>query len=69
MPKASAPYLRVAAFYLIARFPMAPSPKQKEAWARDKTTFANGANLLLTPYYEVQVPYVHSIAGEGSTIP
>ena len=69
MPKASALYLGAAALYRIARFLMPRSSKQKEAWIRKKTTFLNRASLLRASYYEVPVPYVHSIAGEGSTTP
>ena len=47
---------------------MPRSPKQKEAWARNKIAFMNGASLLPVPYHEVQIPHKYGIASEGRTI-
>lgn len=67
-PQASALRLQAAAPYRIARISMPRSPQQKEAWTRNRIAFMSGASLLPTPYYKVQVPHMHSVTGEGSSI-
>lgn len=47
---------------------MPRSQKQQEAWKRNKAAFKNDARVLSVPNYEVHVPHVHRIVGEGSTI-
>lgn len=68
-PLASSLYLRAAAVYRIARFPIPRSPKQKEAWILNKAAYVKGAELLPGKFEEAQIPHTHRIEGEGDTIP
>lgn len=69
LPQASELYLRAAALYRISRFPLPRSPKQKEAWTRNKAAYVKGAELLEGSFSEVHIPHSHAIEGEGSSIP
>ena len=69
LSEASTLYLRAAALYRIARFPIPRSPKQKEAWKLNKETYEAGARLLPGKFSAVQVPHTHAIEGEGAHIP
>ncbi|MCJ1394611.1 hypothetical protein MMC18_007491 [Xylographa bjoerkii] len=61
--KASELYLRAAALYRIARFPVPRSPKQKEAWERNKEAYAKGGRYLKPPMIEYKVPHTHALPG------
>ncbi|MCJ1436593.1 hypothetical protein MMC27_005973 [Xylographa pallens] len=61
--KASELYLRAAALYRIARFPVPRSPKQKEAWKRNKDAYTTGAGYLNPPMIEYKVPHTHALPG------
>ena len=67
--QASALYLRAAALYRIARFPIPRSLKQREAWKLNKETYEAGAKLLPGRFSAVQVPHMYAIEGEGTRIP
>ncbi|KAE8153578.1 alpha/beta-hydrolase [Aspergillus avenaceus] len=67
--KAAELYLRAAALYRIARFPIVQTPKQREAWERNKEAFFKGAGLLEPPITDVHIPHTHGIEGEGPHIP
>ena len=69
LSQASALYLRAAALYRIARFPIPRSPKQKEAWQLNKEAYVAGAKLLPGKFSDVEVPHTHAVEGEGATIP
>ena len=69
LSEASALYLRAAALYRIARFPIPRTSKQKEAWKLNKETYVAGAKLLPGQFKDVQVPHTHAIDGEGKSIP
>ncbi|QKX55447.1 uncharacterized protein TRUGW13939_02540 [Talaromyces rugulosus] len=67
---ASQLYLRVAALYRIARFPIARSSKTSEAWTLGKAAYMK-ASLYLDPINtELTIPHNHSdaSAGDGNII-
>ena len=53
-------YLRAAAVYRIARFPIVRSPLGEEAWARGKAAYEKGGALLDPPSVPVAVPFTHA---------
>jgi len=69
LSQASALYLRAAALYRIARFPIPRSPKQKEAWKLNKETYVSGAKLLPGKFSDVHIPHTYAVEGEGANIP
>ena len=50
-------FLRAAAVYRIARFPINRSPLGNEAWERGKTAYEKGGVLLDPPSVPVAVPF------------
>ena len=64
-------YLRAAAVYRIARFPVPRSQKQKAAWELNKDAYLRGAAYLNPPVTLVKIPHTHALLGsaeEGSEI-
>lgn len=64
VPAARDLYLRAAAVYRIARFPTPQSPKQLQAFARQKDVFFRGAALLSPPIHEAHIPFAHGSDAE-----
>ncbi|KAL7940440.1 alpha/beta-hydrolase [Trichoderma barbatum] len=67
--KACELYLRAAAVYRIARFPINRSPLGNKAWELGKEAFLRASPYLSPPNREVQIPfkYASSAAGESRT--
>jgi hypothetical protein len=61
--KASSLFLRAAAVYRIARFPVPRGKKQKEAWELNKAVYLRGAQYLNPPVESVKIPHTHGLAG------
>lgn len=61
-------YLRAAAVYRIARFPINRSPISQEAWERGKAAYARGGRYLNPPSVAVNVPFSHAdeFAGDSN---
>lgn len=53
-------YLRAAAVYRIARFPINRSPLSQEAWKRGKAAYAKGGQYLSPPSVAVDIPFRHA---------
>ncbi|WP_410573597.1 alpha/beta hydrolase family protein [Amycolatopsis sp. cmx-4-61] len=65
-------YLRAAAVYRIARFPVNRSPLSQEAWEKGKAAYEQGGRLLDPPSNPVEIPFTHAdpAAGDhGTAIP
>ena len=62
-------FLRAAAIYRIARFPINRSPLTEEAWEKGKAAYERGGELLDPPSVTVDVPFVHAdvLAGDRDT--
>lgn len=58
-------FLRAAAVYRIARFPIIRSPFGAEAWVRGKEAFGKGAALLDPPIVPLQVPFTAADPAAG----
>ena len=58
-------YLRAAAVYRIARFPIVRSPLGEEAWARGKAAYEKAGALLNPPSVPVAVPFTHADRSAG----
>jgi len=61
-------YLRAAAVYRIARFPINRSPLSQKAWVDGAAAYVAAGEYLSPPNLEVEIPHKHAIAGEGDTI-
>ena len=66
IPEAKDLFLRAAAVYRIARFPIARSPLGQEAWEQGKSAYEQGGQLLDPPSVSVDIPfaYVDPAAGD-----
>ena len=53
-------FLRAAAVYRIARFPINRSPMTEEAWKLGKAAYAKGGALLDPPCVNVEIPFKHA---------
>lgn len=60
-------YLRAAAVYRIARFPINRSPLAQQAWERGKRAYEKAGPLLDPPSVAVAVPFTHVDTGAGDT--
>ena len=60
-------YLRAAAVYRIARFPINRSPLSHEAWERGKAAYAKGGQYLTPPSVPVELPFVHADQSAGDS--
>ena len=58
-------YLRAAAVYRIARFPVNRSPLGEEAWERGKAAYEQGGRLLDPPSVPVDIPFTHADTTAG----
>ena len=66
--KACELFLRAAAVYRIARFPINRSPQSELAWQRGKAAYEKGGKHLKPPSVAVEVPFIHGdpAAGDAS---
>ena len=58
-------FLRAAALYRIARFPINRSPLSTQAWEDGKSAYERGALLLDPPSVTVSIPFVHADPSAG----
>ena len=58
-------FLRAAAVYRIARFPINRSPLSQEAWEKGKAAYERGGELLDPPSVPVAVPFTHVDTAAG----
>ena len=58
-------FLRAAAVYRIARFPINRSPLGQDAWERGKAAYERGGQLLDPPSVAVDVPFTHASTSAG----
>ena len=58
-------YLRAAAVYRIARFPIARSPLGAQAWELGKTAYEQAGLLLDPPSVAVEIPFAHADTSAG----
>ena len=60
-------YLRAAAVYRIARFPINRSPLSQEAWERGKAAYVKAGQYLSPPSVPVEIPFQHAKASAGDS--
>ena len=60
-------YLRAAAVYRIARFPINRSKVGQEAWERGKVAYSKGGRLLSPPNIAIDIPFTRADEGSGDT--
>jgi hypothetical protein len=58
-------FLRAAAVYRIARFPINRSALSQDAWARGKAAYEQGGRLLDPPSITVEIPFTHADTSAG----
>jgi pimeloyl-ACP methyl ester carboxylesterase len=58
-------FLRAAAVYRIARFPINRSPLSQQAWKQGKAAYEQGARLLDPPSVPVDIPFTHADPSAG----
>jgi FrsA-like alpha/beta hydrolase family protein len=58
-------FLRAAAVYRIARFPINRSALGQEAWEKGKAAYEQGGRLLDPPSVPVDIPFAHSDTSAG----
>ena len=58
-------FLRAAAVFRIARFPIIRSPLGDEAWAKGKAAYERGGTLLAPASIPVAIPFAHADAAAG----
>ena len=58
-------YLRAAAVYRIARFPVNRSPLSQEAWEKGKAAYEQGGGLLDPPSVPIDIPFTHADTTAG----
>ena len=63
--KARELYLRAAAVYRIARFPINRSPLSQEAWQKGKAAYEQGGRLLDPPNIPIHIPFTHADTTAG----
>jgi len=63
--KAKEFYLRAAAVYRIARFPINRSPLTQKAWQLNKATYFMGSRYLNPPVRPVLIPFKHANTSAG----
>jgi hypothetical protein len=64
--KARALYLRAAAVYRIARFPVNRSPMGQKAWELGENAYSKGGRFLNPPSVEVDIPFTHVTSYTGA---
>lgn len=60
-------FLRAAAVFRIARFPINRSPLGQEAWTEGKAAYEKAGALLDPPSAPVTIPFTHAAASAGDT--
>ena len=63
--KAKDLYLRAAAVYRIARFPVNRSALSQQAWVKGKEAYVKAGQYLSPPSVEVEVPFNHADSSAG----
>ena len=58
-------FLRAAAVYRIARFPVNRSALSQEAWEKGKAAYERGGDLLDPPSVAVSIPFTHASPAAG----
>ena len=58
-------FLRAAAVYRIARFPVNRSPLSREAWEKGKAAYEQGGGLLDPPSVPIDIPFTHADTTAG----
>jgi len=58
-------YLRAAAVYRIARFPINRSPVSQKAWERGKAAYLKGGQYLSPPNVSITIPFTHAQRAAG----
>jgi hypothetical protein len=58
-------FLRAAAVYRIARFPVNRSPLGRQAWAKGKAAYEQGGRLLDPPNLPITIPFTHADPAAG----
>ena len=58
-------YLRAAAVYRIARFPINRSPISQEAWKRGKDAYVKGGQYLSPPSVGIDIPFKYADVSAG----
>jgi acetyl esterase/lipase len=58
-------FLRAAAVYRIARFPINRSPLSQDAWEKGKAAYEQGGLLLDPPSVPVDIPFTHADRSAG----
>lgn len=58
-------FLRAAAVYRIARFPVNRSPLSQEAWEKGKAAYEQGGRLLDPPSIPIDIPFTHADTAAG----
>ncbi len=58
-------FLRAAAVYRMARFPIIRSARGEEAWARGKAAYERAGALLEPPNEAVEIPFAHADVAAG----
>ena len=58
-------YLRAAAVYRIARFPINRSPISQEAWEKGKAAYVKAGQYLSPPSTEIDMPFKHADVSAG----
>ena len=60
-------FLRAAAVYRIARFPINRSALSQDAWVKGKAAYEKGAQLLDPPSTPVEIPFTHADTAAGDS--
>jgi hypothetical protein len=58
-------FLRAAAVYRIARFPVNRSPLGQQAWQKGKAAYEQGSRLLDPPSVPIDIPFPHADTAAG----
>ena len=66
--KACELFLRAAAVYRIARFPINRSPQSELAWQLGKAAYEKGGKYLMPPSVPVEVPFTHGDHAAGDAL-
>lgn len=61
-------YLRAAAVYRIARFPIIRSKLSRQAWEAGKSAYLKGGKYLDAPVEEVKIPFSHADQDAGDEV-
>lgn len=58
-------FLRAAAVYRIARFPIPRSPLSRHAWEKGKAAYEQAGRLLGPPSIPIDIPFIHADTSAG----